>query len=66
MASIISVTRIGGVGLTLAVTSNVSTLRSVLQFLVTASVVTSSHSCDTDDGGDTFLRNFDSYKSNMA
>jgi hypothetical protein len=36
---IISVTRIGGLGTTLAVTSNRSTVRSVLRLLVTANVV---------------------------
>jgi hypothetical protein len=50
---IISVTRIGERGTTLAVTGNRSTLRS-------------ADSCHLDDGGDTFLRHVDSYESHMA
>jgi hypothetical protein len=39
----------------------------MLRLLVTANVVRSSLTLDTlDDGGDTILRNFGSYKSNTA
>jgi hypothetical protein len=41
--------------------------RSVRRLLVTVNVVPSSPcSCRPDDGGDTFLLNFGSYKTHMA
>jgi hypothetical protein len=60
IASAIRATRIGELGTMLAVI-----LGSVLRLLVTAKTVPSSL-CHPDDGGDTFLRNVDSYKSHMA
>jgi hypothetical protein len=51
-ASFIRVTRIGELGTTLALTSNLSTLQR--------------NSCHPDDGGDKFLRNVGSYKSHAA
>jgi hypothetical protein len=52
-ASFIRVTRIGGLGTTLAVTTNRRTLRR-------------NYSCHPDEGGDKFLRNVGFYKSHMA
>jgi hypothetical protein len=43
-----------------------SNFRSVIQLLVTANIVRSSPICHPDDGGDRFLRNVGSYKSNTA
>jgi hypothetical protein len=51
-AFFIRVTRIGGLGTTLAVTSNRRTLRT--------------DSCHSDEGGAKFLRNVGSYKSHTA
>jgi hypothetical protein len=63
IASIISVTRIGELGTTLAVTSNRSTMR---RNTMHANVVPSSPNLVTDDGGDSFLRNDGSYKSDKV
>jgi hypothetical protein len=57
-ASFIRVTRIVGLGTTLAVTSNRRTQR--------ASVASYTDSCHPDEGGAKFLRNVDSYKSRTA
>jgi hypothetical protein len=60
--SFITVTRIGKLGTTLAVTSNRRTL-----LLVAASVVPSSPNfCHPDEGDVKFLRNVGSYKSHTA
>jgi hypothetical protein len=53
-ASIIGVTRIGELGTTLAVTSNLRTLRR------------NTKSCHPDEGVAKFLRNVDSYKNHTA
>jgi hypothetical protein len=55
-ASFIRVTRIGELGITLAVTSNRRKLRRN----------TTWYSCHPDEGGATFLRNVRSYKSHTA
>jgi hypothetical protein len=54
-ASFISVTRIGELGITLAVTSNRRTLRR-----------NTTRYYHPNEGGATFLRNFGSYKSHTA
>jgi hypothetical protein len=57
IASIIRVTRIGELGTTLAVTSNLCTLRRNTTF---------TDICHPDDGGAKFLRNVGSYKSHTS
>jgi hypothetical protein len=72
-ASYITVTRIGELGATLAVTSNRRTrrrntkvfLRSVRRLLVTDTFLVHRF-FHPDDGGAKFLRNVGSYKSHMA
>jgi hypothetical protein len=61
-ASFIRVTRIGGLGTTLAATSNRRTLRRNTKYLWYFFAV----SCHPDEGGARFLRNVGSYKRHMA
>jgi hypothetical protein len=69
-ASFIRVARIGGLGTTLAATSNRRTLRrntKCRRLLVTASAVPSSPIlCHPDNGGAKFLGNVGSYKSHSS
>jgi hypothetical protein len=66
-ASIIRMTKIGELGTTLAVTSNLRILflRSVRRVLVTADDPISP-SCHRDDGGAVVLRNVGSYRSHTS
>jgi hypothetical protein len=59
-ATIIKMTRIGEVGTTLAVTSNMVFLCSVRRLLVMLTLFPLTNSCHPDDGGDMFLRNIGS------
>jgi hypothetical protein len=63
-ASSIRVTRFVELEITLAVTTNRSTLRRNNSYCQYWSYL--ADSCHPDDGGDTFLRNVGSYKRHMA